>query len=189
MTEDLDASPALGGEQLFDALCLLEARCRDNAAGLPQREALPDIWAGVLFRIGELAVLIPLEEVGEILEVPREVTQVPGTKGWVFGVANNRGTLLPMFDLRSFLFDSATSRSARNRVLVVQRDEFPVGLLVGDVTGIRHFDVKTQTEQVPELPELLAPFALGSFKTGTTSYPVISVRRLTLDARFSLTGA
>ena len=174
--------------ELFDALRVLEARCRDNAAGLPQPDALPEIWAGVLFRIGDLAVLAPLEEIGEILEVPREVTPVPGTRDWVFGIANNRGTLLPMFDLRAFLFGAATNRSVRNRVLVVRRDEFPVGLLVGDVTGIRHFEEKSRVQQIPEIPDALEPFVSGSFKRGRRPYPVCSMRRLTLDGRFNLTA-
>ncbi|MCG6862947.1 MAG: chemotaxis protein CheW [Chromatiaceae bacterium] len=189
MTEGFSESAAPGGKELFDALCALEVRCRDNAAGLPQREAQSDIWAGVLFRIGEFSLLAPMEEVGEILEVPREITPVPGTKDWVFGIANNRGTLLPIFDLRGFLFASATSRSGRNRVLVVQREEFPVGLLVDDVTGIRHFDSKYQNQQVPELPDVLKPFSMGSFIRGAVSHPVFSVRRLTSAPEFSVTGA
>ena len=188
MGDDAAEWIAADSAQLFDALHTLEARCRDNAAGLPQQEALPEIWAGVLFRIGELAILSPLEEVGEILEVPREVTPVPGTKDWVFGIANNRGTLLPMFDLRAFLFGAATGRSVRNRVLVVRRDEFPVGLLVGDVTGIRHFEEKSRVQQIPEIPDALEPFVSGSFKRGRRPYPVCSLRQLTVDSKFNLTA-
>ena len=188
MSDDQGAAP-LGGENLFDALCALQVRFEEHAAGLPQRDDLPDIWAGVLFRVGEFSLLAPQEEIGEILEVPREVTLVPGTKDWVFGVANSRGTLLPMFDLRAYLFGSAMSRSARNRVLVVRRDESPVGLLVNDVTGIRHFDASSQHQQVEELPDTLQPFVIGSFVLGGRSYPVFSVRQMTLDPKFSLIGA
>lgn len=189
MTDDLGGSPAaVGGEQLFQALCILQARCRDNAAGLPQYEAQRDVWAGLLFRIGEISLLAPLEEVGEILEVPRDVTLVPGTRGWVFGIANNRGTLLPMFDLRAFLLGVSTKRSGRNRVLVVRREGTPVGLLIGDVTGIRHFKVKSQVRHLPDLPNTLIPFTAGSFTLGERSCPVFSVRQLTLDPKFNLTG-
>lgn len=189
MTDDLAGSPATSGEQLFQALCDLQTRCQNNAAGLPQSELLPNVWAGLLFRIAEIPVLAPLEEVGQILEVPQDITPVPGTRDWVFGVANNRGTLLPIFDLRGFLFGVATGRSTRNRVLVVQRDESPVGLLVGDVTGIRHFEAKSQAQQAGNLPDAIVPFCAGSFELGERSYPVFSVRRMTLDPRFSLTGA
>lgn len=189
MTDDLGGSPATtGGEQLFQAICVLQARCRDNAAGLPQYEAQRNIWGGLLFRVGEISLLAPLEEVSEILEVPRDVTLVPGTKDWVFGIANNRGTLLPMFDLRAFLLGVATKRSGRNRVLVVRREGTPVGLLIGDVAGIRHCNAKSQMRNLPDLPDTLIPFTAGSFTLGECSYPVFSVRQLTLDPKFNLTG-
>lgn len=177
------------GERLLEALRTLEARFRENAVGLPQREALLDIWAGVLFRTGEGSLLAPLEEIGEVLEVPRDVTAVPATKAWVFGIANNRGTLLPIFDLREFLFGIPTRRSARNRVLVVRRDEFSVGFLVGEVIGIRHFESQTQEARLPELHAGLEPFVVGGFELGADPCPVLSLRRMTLDARFNLAAA
>lgn len=134
-------------------------------------------------------MLAPLEEIGEVLEVPRDVTPVPATKEWVFGIANNRGTLLPIFDLRVFLFGTQTSRNARNRILVVRRDEFPLGLLVGDVTGIRHFETQMQEARVPAQPTGLEPLVVGGFDLGKGYYPVVSLRQLTLDGRFSLAAA
>lgn len=180
---------SLPGTALFAALYALDVRCRANAAGLPEREIRADIWAGVLFDVGNLSLLAPLDEIGEVLEVPREATPIPGAKEWVFGVANNRGTLLPMFDLQAFLAGSATSRSAKNRVLVVRRGEFPVGLLVGGVTGIRHFEANAKTLQLPDLPATLVPYVSGGFKRSTDVYPVFSVLRLTQDERFNLAGA
>jgi twitching motility protein PilI len=189
VSEELAGPTLPSSGQLLDALRDLEERCRENAAGLPQREATPDIWAGVLFRMGERSLLAPLEEIGEVLEVPGEITPIPGTRSWVFGIANNRGTLLPIFDLRAFLLGSPTSRGSRNRVLVVRREKFPVGLLVGDVTGIRHFEEKSRAEKTPELPEALTPFIVGGFELGTNTYPVLSVRRLTRDAKFNQVAA
>lgn len=189
MSDDLEIAAASGGEQLLDALRALEERCRKHAAGLPQREALPDNWAGVLFRIGEHSLLAPLEEIGEVLEVPADITPVPATRAWMFGIANNRGILLPIFDLRAFLFGSATRSDTRNRVLVVRRDEFPLGLLVSDVTGIRHFEEQPQAAQTPELPDVLEPYLSGGFELESKPYAVFSLRRLTQDTRFGLVAA
>lgn len=176
-------------EQLFRALWILDQRCRENAVGLPERDKRADIWAGVLFYLGELPLLAPLEEIGQVLEVPPEATPIPGTKDWVFGVANNRGTLLPMFDLQAFLSGSSTSRNPRNRVLVVRRDEFPLGLLVSGVTGIRHFQKKSHTQAIPDLPAMVAPYVSGGFRQDRDFYPVFSVSRLTQDEKFNLVGA
>ena len=42
------------------------------------------------------------DEVVEILPMP-QVTPVPGAQPWLLGVANIRGNLLPIVDLKQFL--------------------------------------------------------------------------------------
>jgi twitching motility protein PilI len=41
-------------------------------------------------------------EVNEILTLP-VLTPVPGTRSWLLGVANVRGNLVPVIDLRDFI--------------------------------------------------------------------------------------
>lgn len=180
--------PTPTGAELLAALQALEARCRTRAAGLPRGEPPPEMWHGVLFRVAESALVAPLGEIGEVLDVPREITRVPFTKPWVIGVANHRGTLLPIFDLQAFLFGGATARSARNGVLVIRPDEFPFGLLVGEVVGIRHFEAASQ-KAAPDLGPDLGPLTLGGFDLDAESYPIFSPMRLAGDVRFGLAAA
>jgi twitching motility protein PilI len=180
--------PIPTGADLLDALRVLERRCRAHAAGLPRGEPPPEMWHGVLFRVAESALVAPLGEIGEVLDVPRAITRVPFTKSWVIGVANHRGTLLPIFDLQAFLFGGATARSARNGVLVIRPDEFPFGLLVGEVVGIRHFEAASQTA-APALGPDLMPLTLGGFELGGEQYPIFSPLHLAGDVRFGLAAA
>lgn len=185
------AKGAPDGADLLDALRELERRCIANSAGLPEQEAPTEIWGGVLFRLGQSDFLSPLEDIGEVLEAPREMTPVPGARSWVCGVANNRGTLLPIFDLQAFLYGSPTPRNPKNRVLVVRHEESPFGLLVGDVVGIRHFQESARSAPSGEaggdsdIDRLLT----GSFSVGQDRYPVMSLSRLGQDARFGLAAA
>ncbi|MCU0834514.1 MAG: chemotaxis protein CheW [Chromatiaceae bacterium] len=176
------------GTDLLGALQALELRCRTHAAGLPRGEPPPEMWHGVLFRVAENALVAPLGEIGEVLDVPRAITRVPFTKPWVIGVANHRGTLLPIFDLQAFLFGGATARSARNGVLVIRPDEFPFGLLVGEVVGIRHFEAATQMA-APDLGPDLEPLTLGGFDLGGEAYPIFSPLHLARDLRFGMAAA
>jgi twitching motility protein PilI len=59
--------------------------------------------------------LVTRDEVREVLMVPPAITRVPGAKSWVRGLANVRGHLLPLVDLREFLGSGVggTERSAR----------------------------------------------------------------------------
>jgi twitching motility protein PilI len=174
---------------LFVALRELERRCQAHAVGLPQREKPPEVWAGILFRVGQIPLLANLEEIAEVLEFPRDITPVPATRTWVRGVANHRGTLLPIFDLRGLLFEAPTVRNPKNRVLVVRDAEVPFGLLVSDVTGIRRFDAAAVRQDLPDLHGAIRPLVTGSFSVGTEQYPVFSLRRMAQDARLNLAAA
>jgi twitching motility protein PilI len=175
-----------GSEELLDLLRDLERRCVEVAACLPQPQESADEWAGVLFHVGELTLLAPIEEISEVLDVPREITPVPATKAWLCGVANNRGTLLPIFDLQAFLLGLATPRSAKNRIMVTRQEEFPFGLLVRELSGIRHFPPTARGELTQGLGEPLSALISGCFAAEGASYPVFSLRRLAQDTRFNL---
>jgi twitching motility protein PilI len=180
---------ATSSEDLFAGLSELERRCRRFAVGLPQREKPPEIWAGILFHVGQIPLLAELEEIAEVLELPRDLTPVPATRSWVRGVANNRGTLLPIFDLRGLLFDTPTARSPKSRVLVARGAEVPFGLFVSDVTGIRRFNADAERRDVPDLDGAIKPLVVGSFRLGGEVCPVFSLRRMAEDARFSQAAA
>ncbi len=189
MGETLMGTAGAGSDELLDALRYLERRCAEAAAALPQPEEAVDLWAGVLFRVGETALIAPLDEIAEVLEVPRDITPVPATKAWLCGVANNRGTLLPIFDLHAFLFGVTTSRNPRNRVMVARQDEFPFGLLVRDLSGIRHFHASARNAAGPAVHDLVRPLVTGFLAAEGESYPVFSLRRLGQDPRFNLAAA
>lgn len=139
---------------LHELIQKLDARCRARAAGLPDEARPPDSWAAVLFRVDRQFLLAPLEQLAEVLELPWEITRVPGTKPWLLGVANNRGTLLPIYDLASLITgspprirkrfqDGAPERRrehvrGRERVLVVRQDDLPCGLVVSEAVGMRY---------------------------------------------------
>ena len=70
--------------------------------GTPEQIDAPGLWRGVGYRIGAHRLASGFDEVVEILPMP-PVTPVPGAQSWVLGVANIRGSLLPIVDLKQFL--------------------------------------------------------------------------------------
>ena len=184
MVDTVTQSAAPSGEAMMEALRDIELRCHEHAAGTLEKDESPEIWAGTLYYVGETALLSPLTDVVEVLDPPQDITRVPAAKSWVRGVANNRGTLLPIFDLQAFLFGTHTAQSLKNRVLVVRQDEFTFGLLVGDVVGIRHFQASAHRQDAPGRDERLGDLIAGSYSMGQEQVPVFSLRLLGLDARF-----
>jgi twitching motility protein PilI len=147
------------------------------------------MWAGVLFQAGGHALLAALTEVEEVLELAQDITRVPAARSWVLGIANNRGALLPIFDLQDFLFGIPTARSPNNRVLVARRDGPSFGILVSDVIGIRHFDASAHVAQVPPLGKGIDELIEGGCRSGDEVSPVLSLQRLGADPRFNMAAA
>ncbi|WP_448089276.1 chemotaxis protein CheW [Pseudomonas azerbaijanoccidentalis] len=129
MTESLTA---------FELLLQIDQRCRLLAADLPSQPTRQNSWSGIGFRLGEYWYVAPMGEVSEVLHEPR-VTQVPGVKPWVKGVANLRGRLLPIMDLCAFLGHELSVARRQRRVLVVEHQDVFAGLMVDEVFGLQHF--------------------------------------------------
>ncbi|HET6818196.1 MAG TPA: chemotaxis protein CheW [Mycobacteriales bacterium] len=96
-------------------------------------EAAADADA-VVVRLGTGRFAVGLASVAEVGRVP-SVTRVPGTPGWVAGVANWRGRILPILDLRTLLGAAESALGGDARLLVLGADGMSVGLLVEAVEG------------------------------------------------------
>ena len=83
----------------FEVLAGFERRSLAHVVGLPEQLDAPGLWRGVGYRVGQRLLASGFDEVVEILPLP-QLTPVPGAQSWMLGVANIRGTLLPVVDLR-----------------------------------------------------------------------------------------
>ena len=147
----------------FQLLCELDRRCRTQAAGLPAQQETVQSWSGIGFSLNGRHFVAPMGEVGEVLHEPR-YTRLPGVKGWIKGVANVRGRLLPIMDLSGFFGGELSVRRKQRRVLVVELQEVFAGLIVDEVFGMQHFSVESFTEQLPPLEANIQPFIQGQFQ-------------------------
>ena len=161
----------------------IELQCKKTAKGLPQRADIKESWTGIGFRINDINLVAPLKQVNEILHLPK-LTHVPGTQKWVKGVANIRGTLLPILDLQGFLQEKPLPQSNRSRVLVVKRDELSVGLVVSEVLGLKHFQDEEKVTAVSKFDESLRNYVHGAFKQNGEEILVFSMYALADNPHF-----
>ncbi len=91
-------------------------------------------WKACLVTLGGELFAIDLRQVREVFELDA-ITPVPGMPPSLVGVANVRGAVVPLADLRHSLgvSSSATPRYA----VVVQHDAHQIGLLIDEVPEIR----------------------------------------------------
>ena len=168
----------------FDVLLDLEKRCRSNAERLPAAGDVEDKWVGVGFRLGDDKLIADMSEVKEILDVP-EYTKVPGVKTWVVGIANVRGSLLPIMDLRGYMLGIDMQHRKRGRMIVVNYRGFNTGLLVDEVYGMRHFFVEDQSDTPPQVDDSVSPYVKNMFSKENENWPVFSFESMVEDERFS----
>ena len=162
----------------------IELRSRAKAVGLPQQIEVRRTWSGVGFRLGSAYLLSKLEEVDEILIAP-EMTRIPSALSWVKGIANIRGMLLPIMDLRDFIDGHAVQSGRKTRIILIKKGELVSGLMVDEVFGMRHFFEEERTENIPEeTSDNLKKYLQGAFRKGNMHWGIFDIDNLAADPSF-----
>jgi len=168
----------------FELLKELEKRSRAMTAGSAVQASAGPEWVGVAFRMGGETFLVAREETREVLGYPAAVTRIPGAKSWVKGLANVRGQLLPMLDLRQFLGSGATASGRNTRVVVVNHRDIPAGLMVDEVLGFRRFAEAEFDAEAPPTVIRCDSYLAGAFRRGSEVWPVLSLKSLVESQSF-----
>jgi purine-binding chemotaxis protein CheW len=109
------------------------------------------------FRVADQCYALPGEEVSEIILIP-PVARLPHSPKSLMGLANLRGSVLPMIDLRSLLGRGAFTQSVNSRAIVLTGAS-PIALAVDTVdalVALKTGQVETrQTELAAEQGEAL----------------------------------
>lgn len=132
------AAPVAASRDPFEILLDYEQRSLGHVAGLPEQIDAPGLWRGVGYRVGARRLASGFDEVVEILPMP-QVTHVPGAQPWMLGVANVRGNLLPVVDLKQFMEGERTVLHEGQRMLVVRQQGGDVAITVDELYGQRSF--------------------------------------------------
>jgi len=171
----------------FDKLLDYEGRSQAFEPGQADGTVQGGEWAGVIFRIGDTRLACNVAEVHEFLPLPT-FTPVPGTKPWILGLANVRGDLLTIVDLAWYFHGTRSGVTMKTRLLAATLRGRPVGLLVDEVFGQRHF-VTSEGKQT-RLPRHspLREYVQKQYHSGKEVWQQLELERLFSTAEF-LNGA
>jgi twitching motility protein PilI len=173
----------------FELLAELERRGRAASSQVAPESAASKEWVGVALRMAGDMYLVAREETREILPVPTATTRVPGAKQWIRGLANIRGELLPIIDLRQLLGSGATPMTRNTRVVVVNHREIPAGLMFDEVLGFRRFAEGEFSAEAPPTVARCEHYLAGSFQRAEEQWPVLSLRLVLESAAFAEASA
>jgi twitching motility protein PilI len=181
----MNAAPELAAlvEQPFELLREMERRARAAVAGKAGGE-IPEEWTGIGFRIGQENFVADREQVREVLMLPDAMTRVPGAKRWLLGIANLRGHLLPLVDLKMFLGSGRTSLRRVSRVISINHREIPAGLVVDEVQGFRRFVDSEYVQQSPQTAVRCERYLHGAYERGPDTWPVFDFYDLLESSSF-----
>jgi purine-binding chemotaxis protein CheW len=144
--------------QEFDPLAVLlagraaaisEDDMQTAAAGLTGHDGA-EFQEFLCFRVAAEKYAVNILDIKEIIK-PREVTEVPRVPPFVSGVLSLRGTIIPVFNMRTRLGHSGVTESGKERIIVVKKGEEFCGVQVDEVIQV----VKIAAETIEPPPAVL----------------------------------
>ena len=172
----------------FLVLADYEQRSLAHVAGLPEQLDAPGLWRGVAYRVGVHRLASGFGEVVEILPLPA-LTHVPGAQPWMLGVANIRGALLPVVDLKQFLDGERTVLHERQRVLVVRQPGGDVAITIDELYGQRSFIDEQGIDADAVAEGRYAHFVDRAYRMNGQDWGVFSLDRLARTPEFRQAAA
>lgn len=105
-------------------------RADDTEVAGPERILL-------VFDLAEEYCGLDVNMVREIVHVPPSITRVPNAPGYVCGVINLRGTVIPVLDMATKMGNMPSERTKESRIVVAEYEEIFFGVLVDAVREVR----------------------------------------------------
>jgi twitching motility protein PilI len=173
----------------FSLLLEIERRAKDAIASRQGKEEAVDEWIGVAFRLGAESYVTARPDVREVLPVPEQIARIPGSKPWLRGIANVRGQLLTIVDLKAFLGAGPTHGDRKARVMLLASREVPSAVLVDEVLGFRRFPTSDFSDEAPLTEIRCEHYLTGAWRHEGARFPLFDMGRLLEDPSFLNAGA
>jgi chemotaxis signal transduction protein len=114
------------------------------------------------FRVGDLGLLVPFDA-GREVTAPLTVSRVPNTVTWLRGLANVRGTLVPVIDAAT-AFGVARDAGTPAYLLIFGHGETAIGLLIDGLPRLLDIDISRPVLDRPDVPRLLDDSVIATYE-------------------------
>lgn len=136
----------------------------------------------VVFSMAGMEYAVPVENVTEIGR-PMAVTRLPNVPEWLLGLANLRGEILSVVDLRAFLGMEPRGINRESRMLVAQAydEQMRTGIIVDQVKEIRHLAVENIGDPTARIEDRVTPYLRGVYLHQGRLLAVLDLNRMLLS--------
>ncbi len=132
---------------------------RDGCLCDKKKSGSKEVLHLVTFRLGDEEYSVDILRVQEIIR-HTELTRVPKAPGFVDGVINLRGKVIPVLDLRKRFGLDAIEKTNETRIIVVDINDKTVGFKVDAVSEV----LRLPADTVEDAPEILTDADSGYIK-------------------------
>ncbi len=155
-----------------------------TAAGAVRRnkaaESSGEVLQLVSFRLGEEEFGIEILKVQEIIRM-RDITRLPNAPGFIEGVINLRGRVIPVIGLRKRLGMEALARGKETRIVIVEIAGGVFGFEVDAVSEVLRISSET-VEAPPRLKQGGNEYVSGIGKLENRLLLLLDMQRLMSDS-------
>lgn len=107
-----------------------------------EEESYTNTYEYMTFELGSMQYAIELPKIREILTYPEIITVLPNVKGWVKGLINLRGEVVPILDVRiKFNTGEIVYNENTAVIAVITDDKRMIGLVVDKVDDVQRIDL------------------------------------------------
>lgn len=107
----------------------------DQGLNRQQGEIEEEHFRWLSFLLGDEEYALDIRDIREIIK-PRDITDIPRVPDFLLGIISLRGTIIPIFDLKSRLKLGKTTITSDSRIVVSQVADRAAGLLVDRITQV-----------------------------------------------------
>lgn len=107
-----------------------------------EEESYTNTYEYMTFELGSMQYAIELPKIREILTYPEIITVLPNVNGWVKGLINLRGEVVPILDIRiKFNTGEIVYNENTAVIAVITEDKRMIGLVVDKVDDVQKIDL------------------------------------------------
>lgn len=180
-----EASASQDFQDLETTVQQIDAALQNQSSDQPTHHKSEPSLAFVTFQLADSYFGIPMEHVTEIQRVPR-ITHLPHVPDWIQGVANLRGNIVSVVDLRTILELPPTDAGASRRLIIAQSlvDEMDSGLIVDRVLGIRNVPPSRIAAPTAPVNDVVSQYLSGVAEIDERLFVLLDVEKLLLSEAF-----
>jgi purine-binding chemotaxis protein CheW len=145
---------------------MLRARAK-SLAREPERKGEAEEYLEVLaFLLAHETYAIETQFIREVYPLT-DLTPLPCTPDYIFGIINIRGQILTILDMKKFFDLPEKGLTNLNRVIVVEEEDMALGILADEIIGIRNIPKSGLNPPLPTMTGIHAGYIKGIAGEGT----------------------